>query len=174
NGLRVLAIAYKEVREGRPITVFDERDLIFVGLIAMMDPPRKESKAAVESCIKAGIKPVMITGDHKITATAIAKQIGILQDPSEAIEGAEIEGLTDRELQEKVQDVSVYARVTPEQKIRIVKAWQEKGNVVAMTGDGVNDGPALKQADIGVAMGITGTEVAKDASSMILTDDNFS
>lgn len=174
NGLRVLAIAYKEVREGRPITVFDERDLIFVGLIAMMDPPRKESKAAVESCIKAGIKPVMITGDHKITATAIAKQIGILQDPSEAIEGAEIEGLTDRELQEKVQDVSVYARVTPEQKIRIVRAWQEKGNVVAMTGDGVNDGPALKQADIGVAMGITGTEVAKDASSMILTDDNFS
>ncbi|CAM5714293.1 ATPase OS=Lysinibacillus sphaericus OX=1421 GN=LS41612_13015 PE=4 SV=1 [Lysinibacillus sphaericus] len=174
NGLRVLAIAYKEVREGRPITVFDERDLIFVGLIAMMDPPRKESKAAVESCIKAGIKPVMITGDHKITATAIAKQIGILQYPSEAIEGAEIEGLTDRELQEKVQDVSVYARVTPEQKIRIVRAWQEKGNVVAMTGDGVNDGPALKQADIGVAMGITGTEVAKDASSMILTDDNFS
>ena len=174
NGLRVLAIAYKEVRDRRSITVADERDLIFVGLIAMMDPPRKESKAAVESCIKAGIKPVMITGDHKITATAIAKQIGILQDPSEAIEGAEIEGLTDRELQDKVQDFSVYARVTPEQKIRIVKAWQEKGNVVAMTGDGVNDGPALKQADIGVAMGITGTEVAKDASSMILTDDNFS
>ncbi|WP_409369341.1 cation-translocating P-type ATPase [Lysinibacillus sp. 38-6] len=174
NGLRVIAVAYKEVRERRSITVADERDLIFVGLIAMMDPPRKESKAAVESCIKAGIKPVMITGDHKITATAIAKQIGILQDPSEAIEGAEIEGLTDRELQDKVQDFSVYARVTPEQKIRIVKAWQEKGNVVAMTGDGVNDGPALKQADIGVAMGITGTEVAKDASSMILTDDNFS
>ena len=140
----------------------------------MMDPPRKESKAAVESCIKAGIKPVMITGDHKITATAIAKQIGILKDPSEAIEGYEIEGLTDQQLQEKVQDLSVYARVTPEHKIRIVKAWQEKGNVVAMTGDGVNDGPALKQADIGVAMGITGTEVAKDASSMILTDDNFS
>ncbi|MFJ5766541.1 cation-translocating P-type ATPase [Lysinibacillus sp. NPDC093210] len=174
NGLRVLAIAYKEVYEPRAISVVDERDLIFVGLIAMMDPPRKESKAAVESCIKAGIKPVMITGDHKITATAIAKQIGILQDPTEAIEGAEIEKLTDRELQEKVQDFSVYARVTPEQKIRIVKAWQEKGNVVAMTGDGVNDGPALKQADIGVAMGITGTEVAKDASSMILTDDNFS
>ncbi|MFJ7406156.1 MULTISPECIES: cation-translocating P-type ATPase [unclassified Lysinibacillus] len=174
NGLRVLAITYKEVYEPRAISVVDERDLIFVGLIAMMDPPRKESKAAVESCIKAGIKPVMITGDHKITATAIAKQIGILQDPSEAIEGAEIEKLTDRELQEKVQDFSVYARVTPEQKIRIVRAWQEKGNVVAMTGDGVNDGPALKQADIGVAMGISGTEVAKDASSMILTDDNFS
>ncbi|MGE7090695.1 cation-translocating P-type ATPase [Lysinibacillus sp. NPDC048646] len=174
NGLRVLAIAYKEVKPYQTINVEAERNLIFVGLMAMMDPPRKESKAAVESCIKAGIKPVMITGDHKITATAIAKQIGILKDPSEAIEGYEIEGLTDQQLQEVVQDLSVYARVTPEQKIRIVKAWQEKGNVVAMTGDGVNDGPALKQADIGVAMGITGTEVAKDASSMILTDDNFS
>ena len=174
NGLRVLAIAYKEIKGNPKIDVEVERDLIFVGLIAMMDPPRKESKAAVESCIKAGIKPVMITGDHKITATAIAKQIGILTDPSEAIEGYEIEGLTDLQLQEKVQDISVYARVTPEHKIRIVKAWQEKGHVVAMTGDGVNDGPALKQADIGVAMGIAGTEVAKDASSMILTDDNFS
>ena len=174
NGLRVLAIAYKEISKNQLIDVEVEKDLIFVGLIAMMDPPRKESKSAVESCIKAGIKPVMITGDHKITATAIAKQIGILNDPSEAIEGHEIEGLTDQQLQEKVQDFSVYARVTPEHKIRIVKAWQEKGNVVAMTGDGVNDGPALKQADIGVAMGITGTEVAKDASSMILTDDNFS
>ncbi|MEK4402835.1 cation-translocating P-type ATPase [Sporosarcina sp. FSL K6-6792] len=174
NGLRVLAIAYKEISKNQLIDVEVEKDLIFVGLIAMMDPPRKESKSAVESCIKAGIKPVMITGDHKITATAIAKQIGILNDPSEAIEGHEIEGLTDQQLQKKVQDFSVYARVTPEHKIRIVKAWQEKGNVVAMTGDGVNDGPALKQADIGVAMGITGTEVAKDASSMILTDDNFS
>ncbi|MGE6513997.1 cation-translocating P-type ATPase [Lysinibacillus sphaericus] len=174
NGLRVLAIAYKEMKASQTLNVEHERDLIFVGLTAMMDPPRKESKAAVESCIKAGIKPVMITGDHKITATAIAKQIGILKDPSEAIEGYEIEGLTDRQLQELVPALSVYARVTPEQKIRIVKAWQEKGNVVAMTGDGVNDGPALKQADIGVAMGITGTEVAKDASSMILTDDNFS
>ncbi|HJF32340.1 MAG TPA: cation-translocating P-type ATPase [Sporosarcina psychrophila] len=174
NGLRVLAIAYKEVKKNLTIDVKIERDLIFVGLIAMMDPPRKESKAAVESCINAGIKPVMITGDHKITATAIAKQIGLVNEPSEVIEGYEIEGLTDQQLQEKVQDVSVYARVTPEHKIRIVKAWQEKGHVVAMTGDGVNDGPALKQADIGVAMGITGTEVAKDASSMILTDDNFS
>lgn len=173
NGLRVLAIAYKEVKNPT-IHVGMEQDLIFVGLVAMMDPPRKESKAAVESCIEAGIKPVMITGDHKITATAIAKQIGILNDPSEAIEGYEIEHLTDEQLREKVQDVSVYARVTPEHKIRIVKAWQEKGHVVAMTGDGVNDGPALKQADIGVAMGINGTEVAKDASSMILTDDNFS
>ncbi|MEK5039411.1 cation-translocating P-type ATPase [Sporosarcina sp. FSL K6-3457] len=174
NGLRVLAIAYKGIQAHQPMDAWNERDFIFVGLLAMMDPPRKESQAAVESCIKAGIKPVMITGDHKITATAIAKQIGLLQDPSEVIEGYEIEGLTDQQLQDQVQDYSVYARVTPEHKIRIVKAWQEKGHVVAMTGDGVNDGPALKQADIGVAMGITGTEVAKDASSMILTDDNFS
>ncbi|KXH78350.1 cation-translocating P-type ATPase [Sporosarcina sp. HYO08] len=174
NGLRVLAITYKEIQTNETIDVRAERDLIFIGLIAMMDPPRRESKAAVESCIKAGIKPVMITGDHKITATAIAKQIGILTDPSEAVEGYEIERLTDQELQGLVQDFSVYARVTPEHKIRIVKAWQEQGHVVAMTGDGVNDGPALKQADIGVAMGIAGTEVAKDASSMILTDDNFS
>ncbi|QOV11516.1 cation-translocating P-type ATPase [Viridibacillus arvi] len=174
NGLRVLAIAYKETRKNQKIDVSVESDLTFLGLVAMMDPPREESKEAVESCIKAGIKPVMITGDHKITATAIAKQIGILEDPSEAIEGYEIEELTDQQLQDIVPDISVYARVTPEHKIRIVKAWQEKGNVVAMTGDGVNDGPALKQADIGVAMGITGTEVAKDASSMILTDDNFS
>ncbi|MEQ6856941.1 cation-translocating P-type ATPase [Lysinibacillus capsici] len=174
NSLRVLAIAYKEVLPLQKVDPRAERDLIFVGLVAMMDPPRKESKEAVESCIKAGIKPVMITGDHKITATAIAEQIGILQNPAEAIEGHALEGLTDQELQEKVQDYSVYARVTPAQKIRIVKAWQDKGHVVAMTGDGVNDGPALKQADIGVAMGVTGTEVAKDASSMILTDDNFS
>ncbi|QPQ30518.1 cation-translocating P-type ATPase [Lysinibacillus sp. JNUCC 51] len=174
NGLRVLAVAYKEVKGNQAIDARAEKDLIFVGLVAMMDPPRRESKGAVEKCIKAGIKPVMITGDHKITATAIANQIGILNDPSEAIEGHEIEGLTDQELQEKVNDFSVYARVTPAQKIRIVKAWQEKGHVVAMTGDGVNDGPALKQSDIGVAMGVTGTEVAKDASSMILTDDNFS
>lgn len=174
NGLRVLAIAYKEIRGNQTIGEKDECDLIFVGLVAMMDPPRRESQVAVDSCIKAGIKPVMITGDHKITATAIANQIGILNDASEAIEGFEIEKLTDQQLQEKVQDISVYARVTPEHKIRIVKAWQAKGHVVAMTGDGVNDGPALKQADIGVAMGMTGTEVAKDASSMILTDDNFS
>ncbi len=174
EGLRVLAFAYKELTEGQIIDVEDEQNLIFVGLTAMMDPPRKESKEAVENCIKAGIKPVMITGDHKITAAAIAKQIGILKHSSEAIEGHEIEKLTDEQLQEKVEQISVYARVSPEHKIRIVKAWQEKGNVVAMTGDGVNDGPALKQADIGVAMGITGTEVAKDAASMVLTDDNFS
>ncbi|MFP7200956.1 calcium-translocating P-type ATPase, PMCA-type [Lysinibacillus halotolerans] len=173
EGLRVLALAYKEVNSTK-IGKKDENGLIFIGLVAMMDPPREESKQAVADCIKAGIKPVMITGDHKITAAAIAKQIGILKDPSEAIEGKEIENLSDKELREQVENYSVYARVSPEHKIRIVKAWQEKGNVVAMTGDGVNDGPALKQADIGVAMGIMGTEVAKDASSMILTDDNFS
>lgn len=173
NGLRVLAITYKNTNK-QSIDLNDENDLIFVGLIAMMDPPREESKEAVESCIQAGIKPVMITGDHKITATAIAKQIGILEHSSEAIEGYEIEELTDEQLQEKVEDVAVYARVSPEHKLRIVKAWQDNGKVVAMTGDGVNDAPALKQSDIGVAMGITGTEVAKDASSMVLTDDNFS
>ena len=174
QGLRVLAFAFKELAEGQEVGVEDENDLTFVGLTAMMDPPRPESKEAVENCIAAGIKPVMITGDHKITASAIAKQIGILKHESEAIEGVEIEKLSDEQLREKVQDLSVYARVSPEHKIRIVKAWQEKGNVVAMTGDGVNDAPALKQADIGIAMGITGTEVAKDAASMVLTDDNFS
>ena len=173
EGLRVLAFAYKEVKS-LGISLRDEMDLTFVGLVAMMDPPRAESRQAVADCIKAGIKPVMITGDHKITAAAIAKQIGILKDPSEAIEGKEIEHLSDKELRDKVQNISVYARVSPEHKIRIVKAWQDKGNVVAMTGDGVNDGPALKQADIGVAMGIMGTEVAKDASSLVLSDDNFS
>ncbi len=172
DGLRVLAIAYKEVSSTH-ISVDDENNFTFVGLVAMMDPPREESAQAVADCIQAGIKPVMITGDHKITAAAIAKQIGILNDPSEVIEGKEIEKLSDKELREKVEQISVYARVSPEHKIRIVKAWQEKGHVVAMTGDGVNDAPALKQADIGVAMGKTGTEVAKDASSMILTDDNF-
>ena len=174
NGLRVLAFAYKAIFETKKVSFQDEENYIFVGLTAMMDPPRKESKQAVADCISAGIKPVMITGDHKITAAAIAKQIGILKDESEAIEGKEIENLSDQELKDLVGNISVYARVSPEHKIRIVKAWQEKGNVVAMTGDGVNDGPALKQADIGVAMGITGTEVAKEASSMVLTDDNFS
>lgn len=171
-GLRVIAITYKDVFSSN-VSEKDERDLTFVGLIAMMDPPREESAQAVADCIKAGIKPVMITGDHKITAVAIAKQLGILKDLNEAIEGKEIEKLSDRELKNQVEKISVYARVSPEHKIRIVKAWQEKGHVVAMTGDGVNDAPALKQAEIGVAMGKTGTEVAKDASSMILTDDNF-
>ncbi|NRY64009.1 cation-translocating P-type ATPase [Clostridium beijerinckii] len=174
GGLRVLSFAYKEISEGKEITLEDEYDLIFVGLIAMMDPPRNESKEAVEKCIKAGIKPVMITGDHKITASAIAKQIGILKDESEAMEGFELEKISDEELKNKVDKISVYARVSPEHKIRIVRAWQEKGNIVAMTGDGVNDAPALKQADIGIAMGITGTEVAKDAASIVLADDNFS
>jgi len=174
SGLRVLSFAYKEISEGQQITVEDEHDLVFVGLIAMMDPPRNESAEAVKNCIDAGIKPVMITGDHKITASAIAKQIGILKDESEAMEGFELEKISDEELKNKVPDISVYARVSPEHKIRIVRAWQEIGNVVAMTGDGVNDAPALKQADIGIAMGITGTEVAKDAASMVLADDNFS
>lgn len=174
SGLRVLAFAYKEIENGKQIGIKDENDLIFVGLISMMDPPRLESKAAVADCIRSGIKPVMITGDHKITASAIAKQIGILNNESEAIEGYEIDSLSDEELKIKVENISVYARVSPEHKIRIVRAWQERGNIVAMTGDGVNDAPALKQADIGIAMGITGTEVAKDAAAIVLMDDNFS
>ncbi|WP_055070614.1 cation-translocating P-type ATPase [Clostridium massiliamazoniense] len=174
NGLRVLAFAYKNIGLNTEITLKEENDLTFVGLISMMDPPREESKAAVLECINAGIKPVMITGDHKITASAIAKEIGILKDENEAIEGKYLDKLSDEELKELVPKISVYARVSPEHKIRIVKAWQDLGNVVAMTGDGVNDAPALKQSDIGVAMGITGSEVAKDAASMVLTDDNFS
>lgn len=173
EGLRVLAFAYKEMKENAPLTLEDEHDFIFLGLISMMDPPREESKAAVEDCIRAGIRPIMITGDHKITAAAIAKRIGILKEDSEACEGSEIDRLSDEELKDFVEGISVYARVSPEHKIRIVRAWQEKGNIVSMTGDGVNDAPALKQADIGVAMGITGTEVSKDAASMVLTDDNF-
>jgi len=173
KGLRVLAFAYRNLNENKEITLKDEEDLIFVGLISMIDPPREESQKAVAECISAGIKPIMITGDHKITASAIAKQIGILKNEDEAMEGYELDRLSDEELKEKVDKVSVYARVSPEHKIRIVRAWQEKGNVVAMTGDGVNDAPALKQADIGISMGITGTEVAKDAASMVLTDDNF-
>lgn len=173
NGLRVLAFAYKEIEEEQKLSMDDEDNLTFLGLIAMMDPPREESREAVRRCIQAGIKPVMITGDHKVTAAAIARRIGILKDESESCEGAVIEDMTDAELQEFVEGISVYARVSPEHKIRIVRAWQEKGNIVAMTGDGVNDAPALKQADIGVAMGITGSEVSKDAAAMVLTDDNF-
>ena len=172
EGLRVLAFACRSV-DSPAITLADENGLTFLGLIAMMDPPREESKAAVAECIRAGIRPIMITGDHKITAAAIAREIGILRDGTEAVEGAVIDGMSDEELQEFVPKVSVYARVSPEHKIRIVRAWQQRGNLVAMTGDGVNDAPALKQADIGVAMGITGTEVAKDAAGMVLTDDNF-
>ena len=173
EGLRVLAFTFREMPEEHLLTAEDEDHLVFLGMIAMMDPPREESKAAVEECIKAGIRPVMITGDHKITAAAIAKRIGILKDLSEACEGAEIENMSDEELRGFVPKISVYARVSPEHKIRIVRAWQERGNIVSMTGDGVNDAPALKQADIGVAMGVTGTEVAKDAAAMVLTDDNF-
>ncbi len=173
NGLRVLAFAYKETDASPTLSLEDENDYIFTGLISMMDPPREESKAAVADAKRAGIKPVMITGDHKITATAIAKQIGIFEDGDIAVTGVELDAMTDDELDEKISHISVYARVSPENKIRIVNAWQKKGNIVAMTGDGVNDAPALKKADIGVAMGITGTEVSKDASAMILTDDNF-
>lgn len=172
QGLRVLAFGCRKL-ERVDITLEDETQLNFLGLIAMMDPPREESKAAVAECISAGIRPIMITGDHRITASAIAKEIGILTEGTEAVDGAVIEHMTDEELREFVPRVSVYARVSPEHKIRIVRAWQERGNLVAMTGDGVNDAPALKQADIGVAMGITGTEVAKDAAGMVLTDDNF-
>ena len=173
EGLRVLGFAYKEIPVGHEMTLEDEYHLTFIGMIAMMDPPREESAEAVKQCKQAGIRPIMITGDHKVTAAAIAKRIGILKDDSEACEGSEMDSMSDQELRDFVEDISVYARVTPEHKIRIVKAWQDKGYIVSMTGDGVNDAPALKQADIGVAMGITGSEVSKDAASMVLTDDNF-
>lgn len=173
NGLRVLAITYRKFDQEKVLMLEDENDLIFLGLISMMDPPRVESAKAVEECIQAGIIPIMITGDHKITAMAIARRIGILTDDSQAVEGSMIDYLTDEQLKQFVADKRVYARVSPEHKIRIVKAWQERGNIVAMTGDGVNDAPALKQANIGVAMGITGSEVSKDAAAMVLTDDNF-
>ena len=174
QGLRILAFAYKELQDREEITKEDENNYIFTGLISMIDPPRLESKDAVHKCIMAGIKPVMITGDHKVTAAAIAREIGIMGKDDIAVEGLEIDKLNDEQLKEKVKNISVYARVSPEHKIRIVRAWQSSGEIVAMTGDGVNDAPALKQADIGVAMGITGTEVSKDAASVILTDDNFS
>lgn len=173
NGLRVLAFAFKTFDERRELSYEDEYELVFTGLTAMMDPPRDESADAVSECINAGIRPVMITGDHKVTAAAIAKRIGILKDENEACEGAVLDSMTDEQLKEFVPQISVYARVSPEHKIRIVRAWQERGSIVAMTGDGVNDAPALKQADIGVAMGITGSEVSKDAAAMVLTDDNF-
>ena len=172
QGLRVLAFACRTV-DSTAVSLADESNLTLLGLIAMMDPPRPESKKAVAECIAAGIRPIMITGDHKVTAAAIAKEIGILTEGTEAVEGAVIDKMSDEELKEFVPKVSVYARVSPEHKIRIVRAWQERGCLVAMTGDGVNDAPALKQADIGVAMGVTGTEVAKDAAGMVLTDDNF-
>lgn len=172
QGLRVLCFAAKEF-SGDTIGIEDENQLTYLGLIAEMDPPRPESKQAIAECKSAGIKPVMITGDHIVTASAIAKEIGILENPGEAVEGAALDAYTDEQLVDFVADKSVYARVTPEHKIRIVRAWQNRDQIVAMTGDGVNDAPALKQADVGVAMGITGTEVSKDAAAMILTDDNF-
>ena len=175
EALRVLGCAYKEIdhiptkEEMKTI----ENDLIFVGMVGMIDPPREEAKKAVEKCKTAGIKTVMITGDHKITATAIAKKLGILENENEAITGQELEKMSDEELEKNVRQYSVYARVSPEHKVRIVRAWQKNGEIVAMTGDGVNDSPALKTADIGCAMGIVGTDVAKEAADVILTDDNF-
>ena len=175
EALRVLAFAYKELDHMPSKTEMKtiENDLIFIGMVGMIDPPRIEAKKAVEKCKKAGIKTVMITGDHKITAVAIAKKLGILKDESEALTGTELEKMTDEELTKNVRKYSVYARVSPEHKVKIVKAWQANGEVVAMTGDGVNDSPALKTADIGCAMGKVGTEVAKEAADVILTDDNF-
>ncbi|MBQ8849153.1 MAG: calcium-translocating P-type ATPase, PMCA-type [Clostridia bacterium] len=175
DALRVLAVAYKiiDTVPEEPTSEELESELTFMGLVGMIDPPRPEAKDAVAICRKAGIKPVMITGDHVITAQAIAREIGIFEEGDMAITGAELDAMTDAELDEKVEHISVYARVSPENKIRIVKAWQRKDQVVSMTGDGVNDAPALKAADIGCAMGITGTDVAKGASDMTLTDDNF-
>ncbi len=175
DALRVLAVAYKKIAEipENPTSEMLESELCFIGLVGMIDPPRPEARDAVAICRRAGIKPVMITGDHVVTASAIARELGILEDGDRAITGAELDKMTDRELDEQVEGISVYARVSPENKIRIVKAWQRKGQVVSMTGDGVNDAPALKAADIGCAMGITGTDVAKGAADMTLTDDNF-
>ena len=175
EALRVLAMGYKELDHmpSRDEMVEIEKDLIYVGMVGMIDPPRQEAKVAVDKCKSAGIKTVMITGDHKITATAIAKQLGILEDDSEAITGAELEKMSQEDLEKNIRHYSVYARVSPEHKVRIVKAWQSQGEIVAMTGDGVNDAPALKTANIGCAMGIVGTDVAKEAADVILTDDNF-
>ena len=173
EGLRVLAFAYRELDAIRPLSLEDEKEFTFLGLISMIDPPRPEAIQAVADAKQGGIRTIMITGDHKITATAIAKQLGIFQDGDRALSGVELDNLSEEDLDQCLTSVSVYARVSPEHKIRIVNAWQRRGNIVSMTGDGVNDAPALKKADIGVAMGITGTEVSKDAASMILADDNF-
>ena len=175
EALRVLGCAYKEIDHipSKQEMETIEDNLIFIGMVGMIDPPREEAKEAVEKCKTAGIKVVMITGDHKITATAIAKKLGILENEDEAITGSELEQMTDKELEKNIRKYSVYARVSPEHKVRIVKAWQKNGEIVAMTGDGVNDSPALKKADIGCAMGIVGTDVAKEAADVILTDDNF-
>ena len=173
EGLRVLAFAYRELTENHTLTLEDERDFTFIGLVSMIDPPRPEAIQAVADAKRGGIRTIMITGDHKVTASAIAKQLGIFREGDEAVSGVELDNMTDADLDERLEKISVYARVSPEHKIRIVSAWQRKGKIVSMTGDGVNDAPALKAADIGVAMGITGTEVSKDAASMILADDNF-
>ena len=173
NGLRVLAFAYKKCEEEDLLCLENETGFTLIGLVAMMDPPREETIQAVKDAVSAGIRPVMITGDHKVTATAIAKQIGIFKEGDLSLTGQELDAMSEEELAKKLEHISVYARVSPENKIRIVDAWQKKGHIAAMTGDGVNDAPALKKADIGVAMGITGTEVSKDAAAMILADDNF-
>ena len=173
QGLRVLAFGQRSVAKDQHLTLDQERDLTFIGLAAMIDPPRIESGKAVEDAKRAGIRTVMITGDHKVTATAIAKQLGIFGEGDIAVTGQELDAMSEEEHLQQLEKIAVYARVSPENKIRIVDAWQQKGKITAMTGDGVNDAPALKKADIGVAMGITGTEVSKDAAAMILTDDNF-
>lgn len=174
EALRVLAVGYKEINEiNQPSSDDLENGLVFMGLVGMIDPPRPEAAAAVATCLAAGIRPVMITGDHVATASAIASRLGILQEGQRAITGSELDGMSEEELDKEVENISVYARVSPENKIRIVKAWQRRDQVVSMTGDGVNDAPALKAADIGCAMGITGTDVAKGAADMTLTDDNF-
>jgi len=175
EALRVLAMGYKELDHKPTKEEMEniENELIYVGMVGMIDPPREEAKRAVEKCKKAGIKTVMITGDHKTTAIAIAKKLGVLEDEKEAITGSELEKMSQEELEKNVRNYSVYARVSPEHKVRIVKAWQKNGEIVAMTGDGVNDAPALKTADIGCAMGMVGTDVAKEAADVILTDDNF-
>ena len=173
NGLRVLAFAQRTLDASRPLTPADEADYTLVGLTSMIDPPRPESIRAVADAKRGGIRTIMITGDHKVTASAIARQIGILEENGRALDGPELDAMSDQELDKILPEISVYARVSPEHKIRIVDAWQRRGAIVSMTGDGVNDAPALKKADIGVAMGITGTEVSKDAASMILADDNF-
>ena len=175
QALRVIAVAYKEIDTIPSTAVSEELEngLTFMGMVGMIDPPRPEARDAVALCRKAGIKPVMITGDHVVTASAIAKDLGILEDGDQAITGAQLDAMTDAQLDDQIENISVYARVSPENKIRIVKAWQRKDQVVSMTGDGVNDAPALKAADIGCAMGITGTDVAKGAADMTLTDDNF-
>ena len=172
DALRVLGLTYKRVRENLSFKEDSEKQMVFAGLVGMIDPPREEAKDAIKLCHKAGIKSVMITGDHKITAMAVAKELGILTD-GKAITGAEFDKISDEEFARTVRDYEVYARVSPSHKLRVVEAYHQRGDVVAMTGDGVNDAPALKKADIGVAMGITGTDVSKEAAAMVLTNDNF-